>query len=124
MLVEAPEAFAERIAHGSGAAGDVADKPVLAAMEEGAFVSALLAVHPAQLRRVVRAIGARYQHGSLSGNLAGELPWAQSMVRRLAAEVEKLPPFARDRMTLFVSQSLDPVPELHAARRPATSDRS
>lgn len=113
-LTEAPDAFAERIAHGSGTAGDVADRPVLAAMDEGAFVSALLAVHPAALRRVMRAIGARYRHGSLGGDLAGERPWAVSMVRRLAAEIERLPPFARYRMRLFVMQSFEAVPELRA----------
>lgn len=124
MLVEVPEEFAERIAHGSGAAGDVADKPVLAAMEEGAFVSALLGLHPAALRKVMKAIGARYRHGSLNGDLAAELPWARSMVQRLAAEVPGLPPFARDRMTLFITQSLDPVPELRPASLPAAPDGS
>lgn len=120
MLTEAPEAFAERIAQGSGATGDVADMPVLAEIDEGAFVSALLAVHPASLRKVMRALGARYRHGSLVGDLAGERPWAEAMARRLAAETARLPPFARYRMQLFVTQSVEAVPELRASPSAAT----
>ncbi|WP_157196511.1 hypothetical protein [Methylobacterium sp. 88A] len=124
MLAEAPVTFAERIAQGSGMTGDVAGKPVLAAMDAGSFVSILLGVHPAALRKVTRAIGARYMHGSLASYLASELPWAQSMVQALVGEVEKLPPYAKDRMNLFISQSLAPIPELGTCFPEAPNDQS
>lgn len=113
-----PDRFIDEIAPCQGRGGRAARVPLLTHIAPDTFVAALMGHRPDVQRQVLNALRSRYEHRILSGELAPELSWAQTVRAGLAASIPAMPSFGQYRMTLFLENSLDKVPELLPAPQP------
>lgn len=104
-----PADFIKQITSAEGYSGEFAGVPVLATLDTGVFVDTLVELEPRQLRRVLKALKARWERDRLEHGLHAEAGWARLVRDRLAAAGSRMSPIGRERIDVFLRHTLDVV---------------
>ncbi|MFO1083200.1 MAG: P-loop NTPase fold protein [Reyranellaceae bacterium] len=117
-----PALFSRRITLRNDVKSEYHDTPVLASLDPAKFATLLLRQHPADQRKIMNALHARYDHDNLARWLEEERAWATEVRNCLFAMAADLSPISKHRVRQNLENTLDEVLGLGTYSQPTAGE--
>lgn len=102
--------------------GSLSRIPLLPAIDPGKFVAFVLKQEPAKQHTILKALYFRYEHGTLTRELAPEMAWIVKVREKLIQKAKALSPIGRYRLQENVKANIDAVlPQAKSKKDPSRS---